>query len=85
MFDGLFIMSLITSCVQGVKEALQPTIPAENWANKELYHQDLMNGVSIEQRMKNLKNGKYKLTLNHTETQRLERLLLKMKACIVKM
>lgn len=70
MFDGLFIASLIASCVQGIKEKLEPTIPAENWANKELYHKDLMNGVSAEQRMKNLKNGKYKLTEIHPEPHR---------------
>lgn len=70
MFDGLFIVSLITTCVQGIKEKFEPTIPAENWANKELYHKDLMNGVSTEQRMKNLKNGKYKLTKTHPEPHR---------------
>ena len=48
MFDGLFIASLIGSCYQVIKEAFEPTIPAENWANKELYHQDMMNGVSRE-------------------------------------
>lgn len=67
MLDGLLIASLITSCYQVIKEKFEPTIPAENWANKELYHQDLMNGVSVEQRMKNLKNGKYKLTETYPE------------------
>lgn len=67
MLDGLLIASLIASCYQVIKEKFEPTIPAENWANKELYHQDLMNGVSVEQRMKNLKNGKYKLTETYPE------------------
>lgn len=70
MLDGLFIVSLISSCYQAIKEKLEPTIPAENWANKELYHQDLMSGVSVEQRMKNLKNGKYKLTKTYPEPHR---------------
>lgn len=70
MFDGLFIASLITSCMQGIKEACTPKIPAENWANKELYRQDMMNGVSIEQRMKNLKDGKYKVTETYPEPHR---------------
>lgn len=70
MFDGLFIVSLIASCVQGVKEAFQSTIPAENWANKELYHQDIMSGISVEERMENLKNGKYKLTQTYPEPHR---------------
>lgn len=70
MFDGLFIVSLIATCVQGIKEKLESTIPAENWANKELYYQDMMNDVSIEQRMKNLDNGKYKLIENHPKPHR---------------
>lgn len=70
MFDGLFIASIIATIVQGVKEKFEPTIPAENWANKELYHKDLMSGVPIEQRMKNLKNGKYKLTKAYPEPHR---------------
>ncbi len=70
MLDGLFIASLIGTLYQGVKEKLEPTIPAENWANKELYHKDLMAGVAVEQRMKNLKNGKYKLTETYPEPHR---------------
>ena len=65
--DGLFIVSLIGTCVQAVNEARQPEIPAENWNNKELYHEDLMSGISGEQLMKNVKNWKYKLTENYQE------------------
>ena len=61
MFDILFIASLIGGAVQIIKEAFEPEIPAENWANKKLYYEDLANGVSAEQRMKNVKNGKYKI------------------------
>lgn len=70
MFDGLFIASLIGTCIQAVKEYREPTVPSENWANKELYHKDIMNGVPIEQRMENLKNGKYKLTEKYPEPHR---------------
>lgn len=70
MFDGLFIVSLIGSCVQAVKESFEPIIPAENWGNKELYQQDMANGVSIEQRMKNLENGKYILKEKYPEPHR---------------
>lgn len=59
--DALFIISIIMTIVQIIKEVSEPDIPAENWANKELYHEDIMNGVPIEQRIKNLKNGRYKL------------------------
>lgn len=67
MFDGVFIASIIGSVVQAIKEACTPVIPAENWANKELYYKDIANGVLIEQRMKNLENGKYKLTETYPE------------------
>lgn len=70
MFDGLFIASLIGTCIQAVKECREPTVPFENWANKELYHEDIMNNVPIEQRMKNIKNGKYKLTEKYPEPHR---------------
>lgn len=70
MFDLLFIVSIVGTAVQAIKEACTPTIPAENWANKELYHKDIMNGVSIEQRMKNLENGKYKMTNTYPEPHR---------------
>lgn len=70
MFDGLFYASFIGTCVQAINEARQPVIPAENWANKELYHEDLMSGVSGEQLMKNVKNGKYILTEDYPEPHR---------------
>ena len=70
MFHGLFIVSLIITCYQIIKEKLEPNVPAENWENYDLYHQDMMNGVSVEQRMKNLKNGKYKLTETYPEPHR---------------
>lgn len=66
----LGIFSIFSSAKKAIKEAVEPTIPAENWANKELYHQDLMNGVSAEQRMKNVNNGKYKLTEIYPEPHR---------------
>lgn len=70
MFDALFIVSIIGSAVQVIKEACEPVVPAENWANKELYRKDLMDGVTIEQRMKNLENGKYRLNNIHPEPHR---------------
>lgn len=36
----LGIFSILGTCLQGIKEACEPTIPAENWSNKELIHQD---------------------------------------------
>lgn len=70
MLDGLFIASVLGTVAQVLKEARQKEVPAENWANKELYHKDMMDGVPVEQRMKNLENGKYKLTEQHPEPHR---------------
>ena len=67
MLDGLFIVSLIGTWVQAIKEACTPVIPAENWANKELYHKDLMSGMSSKELMKNVEKGKYKLTESYPE------------------
>lgn len=67
MLHGLFIVSLVCTVKQLIKESFEEPIPAENWANKELYYKDMMNGVSSKERMKNLKNGKYKLTEKHPE------------------
>lgn len=60
MLHGLFIASLVGNCVEIVKEKFAKPIPAENWANRELYNKDLMAGMSAEQLMKNVEDGKYK-------------------------
>lgn len=65
------IFSIAHTICSAIKEACEPEIPAENWANKELYHQDLMNGVPIEERMRNVRNGKYKITEKHPEPHRM--------------
>ena len=61
MFDLALILSAIFAIIQLVREACEKPIPAENWANKELYYEDIAKGVPVEQRMKNVRNGKYKL------------------------
>ena len=61
MFDLIFLVSIVCTIVQLIKEAHTKPIPAENWANMKLYHKDIMDGVPIEERLKNLENGKYKL------------------------
>ena len=66
----LGIVSLINTCVQGIKEACAPTIPAENWENYDLYHQDMMKGIPIQQRRKNVRDGKYKITETYPEPHR---------------
>lgn len=70
MIDLLLIISIVGAVVQAIKDACTPTIPAENWANKELYHKDLMSGMSDEQLIKNVENGKYRMTKTHPEPHR---------------
>lgn len=70
MLHGLFLASLIGSVVRIIKEANAPVIPAENWANKELQHEDLMNGMSMEEILRNVEKGRYKLTGSPTEPHR---------------
>lgn len=72
MLEGLFIASLIGTVYQAIKEARQPTIPAENWSNKELIHKDRMSGISEKEFARNLANGKYKLTETYPEPHRME-------------
>ena len=66
----LGIIAIIYTVYRLIKEACEPTIPAENWANKELIHKDRMNGISEKEFSKNLKNGKYKLTETYPEPHR---------------
>jgi hypothetical protein len=61
MLDLLFGVSVIGTCIGAIKERLETPIPAENWANKELQNKDIADGVPIEQRIKNARNGKYKV------------------------
>lgn len=67
MFDLLIAVSVVGTIVQIVKEARTPIIPAENFENQKLYNDDIISGVPIEQRMKNLKNGKYRLDNKKTD------------------
>ena len=67
MLDLLFIVSLIGTVTQVIKEAYQPVIPAENWANKELINKDRVSGISEKEFSKNLANGKYKLVETYPE------------------
>ena len=70
MLHGLFIVSLISTSVQGIKDAFTPTIPAANWANKELQYQDQMNGMSAEEILNNAKRGRYVVKEQHPKPHR---------------
>ena len=70
MFRGLGLFSIICTGVQLVKDACTPVIPAENWANKDLIHEDTMKGISSKQFQRNLANGKYKMAATYPEPHR---------------
>lgn len=70
MLHGLFIASLIDSCYQVIKEAFEPTIPAENWGNEKLIHKDRMSGMSKKQILKNVHKGKYIVKEKYQEPHR---------------
>lgn len=72
MLHGLFIVSLMGTVAQGIKNAFTPTIPAENWANKELQYQDKMNGMSAKEMIKNAERGRYVVAKKYPEPRRNE-------------
>jgi len=59
MFGLLGIVSIISTCFEGIKEAFTPTLTAEHWANKELQHKDRMSGMSEKEILKNAERGRY--------------------------
>ena len=61
MLHGLFGAYLITNCIDGIKRMFEPTITAEQRANKELLDQDIIRGVPYKQIEQGIINGKYRL------------------------
>lgn len=67
------IFSIFKTLFDGAKDALEPTIPAEYWANKDLIYQDRMSGMSEKEILKNVKRGRYVITVKYPEPHRNER------------
>lgn len=61
MLHGLFLASLFSNSANGIKRAFEPTVTAEQRANKKLLNQDIIKGVPYKQIQKNIRNGKYKV------------------------
>lgn len=72
MLHGLFIANLIYTVAQFIKEGCKPTIPLENWENKDLIHKDKMSGISNKEFEYNLAKGKYKMAEKYPEPHRNE-------------
>lgn len=64
------VIALVIAALETIKEVCHSTIPAENWANKKMYYEDMSHGVSPEQLTKNLANGKYKIDKVYQEPHR---------------
>ena len=57
----LIFIGIMWIIIDLIKEACEPTIPAENWKNSKLIHEDTFsNQISSKEFQKNLRNGKYK-------------------------
>ena len=54
-----WIVALLTSAIPWLNEKTTKSIPAENWANKELQYKDRLNGMSEKDIVKNAQNGRY--------------------------
>lgn len=69
-FLGIF--AVVFLLYQLIKEACEPTIPKENFANKDLLERDKRSGISDKQLWKNIKNGKYVLNETYSPPPRNE-------------
>ena len=56
-----WIVALLTSAIPWLNEKTTKSIPAENWANKELQYKDRLNGMSekdiVKKMIYNFKHG----------------------------
>lgn len=66
-----WVVALFTTGLPMAKEqiemSLTPSIPAENWKNKELYEKDRASGMSSDELMRNVRKGKYRLVMQYAE------------------
>lgn len=70
MIHLLFVFSIILALYQILKEKFEPKPPKNALSNWELYQNDILSGVSHDERMKNMYAGKYVLEEIHTEPHR---------------
>lgn len=63
-------VSLITAGIPWLKEKTEKSIPAENWANKDLVWKDRRSGMSEKEILKNVQRGKYYLKNDYQEPHR---------------
>lgn len=58
---GLGILGVIIFLIYIIKDAVEPTIPVDNWGDFDKIRNDrIHNNISSKEFQKNLRNGKYK-------------------------
>ena len=69
-----WLVALLTTGIplanEKIGQALEPEVPAENWANRDLYYKDMVAGMSAEERMRNLHKGRYRFSMQYLEPHR---------------
>ena len=54
-----WLVALLASGIPWLSEKTTKSIPAENWANKELHHKDIMDGVPMKEIIRRAEAGRY--------------------------
>ena len=62
MFNLLFIISIIFTIKELIKEKTEPVTPKGTRFDWDAYYQDIDNGVSTEERLKKRQRGEYMTT-----------------------
>ena len=66
----LGIIAIISVIITGIRNAFTKSVPAENWANKELMNEDRLKGMSEKEIFKNVEASRYKITQTFPEPHR---------------
>jgi len=53
-----WLVALLASGIPWLSEKTTKSIPAENWANKELHHKDIMDGVPMKEIIRRAEAGR---------------------------
>lgn len=54
-----WLVALLSTGIPWLNEKTTKSIPAEYWANKELHHKDIMDGVSAKEIVRRAEAGRY--------------------------
>ena len=77
------LFCVIGAIVESIREKREPEIPAENWANKDLKYQDIINGVPMDQIIKYAREGRYIVKEKYPEPHRDENGRIVIENCLL--